>query len=165
MKPTLHKLLYVNIITSVETYLSDCFISLVTKENKLIEKFIKTTPEFCDKKYTLLDIIEWASNTKEKVKDYLFEKVIYHNIWKLKNMYEKTLEVYFPGESIMQKMQNNIAVRHDIIHRNGKTKKGETIIITNKEINQCISDSKEFIKYIDEQIKSKYHKSYWLFRH
>ncbi|MEG3899842.1 MULTISPECIES: hypothetical protein [unclassified Microcoleus] len=69
----------------------------------------------------LLDLAEKAKGIANK--DML--EVIYHNLPKVSKMYEATLGLLFPSISELQK---DISVRHDIVHRNGKTQEGNEII-------------------------------------
>lgn len=45
-------------------------------------------------------------------------------------------------------------IRHDLVHRNGKTKEGSEIKINKEDIKFVIEKTRDFIKFIDDQLKS-----------
>lgn len=116
---------------------------------------METTPAFNEKKYKLSEIFSWVDDTKKSVTQYLLE-IIYHNIFVVKNMYKCTLDIDFPDD--MESIQKAIMARHDIVHRNGKTKTGDILSITEKEVVSNIELISGFISDIDKQLKTKINK-------
>ncbi|WP_222838787.1 HNH endonuclease signature motif containing protein, partial [Nostoc cycadae] len=153
IKTTLNKLLFANTITAMETYLSDAFINTVTHNNDLMKKFVESTPYFCEKKYKLSDLFKWQENLKKEVTNYLLE-IIYHNVFVVKNMYKCVLDIDFPED--MELLQKAIMLRHDIVHRNGKTKTGKVIVANDENVKSNLTLIREFIDNIDQQLQSKY---------
>lgn len=152
LQTTLNRLLFANIVTSMETYLSDAFINTVIENPVYMRKFMETTPAFNEKKYKLSDIYTWLENIKLAVNQYLIDE-IYHNIFKVKNMYKCTLDIDFPDD--METVQKAVMLRHDIVHRNGKTRNGEFVAVNDEDIVKNISVIKDFITYIDKQLQEK----------
>ncbi len=146
----LYRMLFTTIITAMETYLSDAFCHNVLNNDKLVEKFILITPEFNKKNYTLTEIIEWQKNINESVTNYLLN-IIWHNLSKVKNMYKDVLSVSFPDD--IESIYKAIAIRHDIVHRNGKTKTGKLHKITERNLKDLLLDIESFIKSINDDIK------------
>ena len=72
---------------------------------------------------------------------------------KIKNMYKNVLSIDFP-ENIAS-IHQAIAIRHDIVHRNGKTKSGKTHKISEQNIKNLLSDVEHFIKYINQHLPSR----------
>lgn len=155
LQSTLHNLLFANTIAAMETYLSDAFINTVSNDPVLIRKFMETTPAFNEKKYKLSEIFSWLDDTKKSVTQYLLE-IIYHNIFVVKNMYKCTLDIDFPDD--MESIQKAVMTRHDIVHRNGKTKTGDILTITEKEVISNIELISGFISDVDKQLKAKINK-------
>jgi hypothetical protein len=50
-------------------------------------------------------------------------------------------------------MQEHIVFRNDLVHRNGKTKKGHPIIVTEDKVNQLFLDSKKFADEFANEVK------------
>ena len=156
LRGALNKLLFASTIAAMETYLSDAFINTVSDNPSLIRKFMETTPAFSEKKYKLSDIYTWLDDTKKAVTQYLLE-IIYHNIFIVKNMYKCTLEIDFPDD--MEAIQKAVMTRHDIVHRNGKTKTGEPVNIDEKAVLANIELINGFITHVDKQLKEKVKRS------
>jgi hypothetical protein len=152
MKSTLNNLLFANTIAAMETYLSDAFINTVSNNPELIRKFMETTPAFNEKKYKLSEIYTWLEDTQKAATQYLLD-IIYHNIFVVKNMYKCTLDIDFPED--MEAIQKAIMLRHDIVHRNGKTKNGEVLQITEQVVLSNVELINGFITHVDRQLKEK----------
>lgn len=149
LQKTLWNLLFANVITSMETYLSDAFINTVVNDKALIKRLIETTPEFSQKKYTLVDIFSWMENAKKAATNYLLD-VVFHNIWKVSHMYKDVLNINFPQD--MDYLSKAVMTRHDLVHRNGKTKEGESVVVSEIDIVRLIEYVTEFIQNIDKQV-------------
>lgn len=125
------KMLYLNVIIAMETYLSDAFINTVVNNKNLIRKLLKTSSEFEKRKFKVSELISWLENMKQSAEEHLFN-IVYHNIWKVKSMYKDVLGVDFPDD--LEDIQKAIMQRNDIVHRNGKTKDGMEIKIDQEDI-------------------------------
>jgi hypothetical protein len=144
-------LLYVNVITAIETYLSDAFISKVLEDKEILRKFVETNPEFKNQSFNLSDLFKKHDSIEQEVKSYLLG-LMWHNIKKIKPMYKATLDVSFPAD--LSSIFKAIVNRHDLVHRGGKNKDGELVVITVELLNALISDAENFINPINEQIES-----------
>jgi hypothetical protein len=148
-KRNYHMMLYVSVITAMETYLSDAFINLVLNDKQLLRRFVETNPEFKKQSVSLGEIFLRMDKIESDVKDYLLE-TIWHRLDKVKPMYQSTLQVDFPND--MSAIFRAIATRHDIVHRNGKDKDGTKLEITDQEVGVLIERIRAFIDDIDEQL-------------
>lgn len=145
----LWRLLYVNVITALETYLSDAFISTVVNKPELMRRFIETAPEFQAEKVQLSEVFKAVKEIEQKARSYLID-VVWHHLERVKPMYRATLGVEFPADS--GTIFRAILTRHDIVHRNGKTKDGKDIQITPKDITDLIGAVEKFVQEIDSQL-------------
>lgn len=143
------RLLFVNVITALETYLSDAFIHSVVPSESLMRKFVESTPEFKSEKIPLADVYKAVEEIEQKAKSYLVD-VVWHNLGRIKPMYRDVLGIVF--ESDLGDLTRAILKRHDIVHRNGKTKSGEEILITKKDVTDLISKVESFAQEIDQKI-------------
>lgn len=152
MKTTLNKLLFANIITCLETYLSDALINTVLGTEIYLKRFVENFKDYKDSSFKLCDIYKKIENLKKQVKEDLFA-LMYHNLPKIKAIYKTTLNIDFPNniDDVMKK----IYVRHHLVHRNGKDQDGNQIIITKDELNQTYDLIYNFVKEIDNQFKEK----------
>ena len=151
LRKTQNKMLYLNVIIAMETYLSDALINTVVNNNELIKKLLSKTPDFKPRKFTSKELVLWLDDTKRAAMELLLD-ISYHNIWKVKSMYKNVLEIDFPED--MEDIQKAVMIRHDIVHRNGKTKEGVEIAIIKENIKQIIVKAQSFIKNIDDQFVS-----------
>ncbi|MDQ0092075.1 hypothetical protein J2T12_005519 [Paenibacillus anaericanus] len=71
----------------------------------------------------------------------------------IKGMYKDTIGVEFPKD--LSTLGKAISIRHDIVHRNGKDKTGKMNEIRIEVIEELILLVKDFVKHVNEQLKSK----------
>jgi len=150
LRQAFFRMIYSSAITALETYLSDAFFQAVIKDEALIERLMLTTPEFSDRKYSLSELVEWRKQTKEKVSDYLFN-IVWHNLAKVRCMYRDVLGVNFPDDS--GRIHAAVVVRHDIVHRSGKSKSGKVHNFREADIEKLFAAIEIFVNEIDAQLK------------
>lgn len=149
----LNYLLYSNVITLLETYLSDVFISTVCNFLPLMRRLLESDPEFKNRKFDLSDIFSKYDNLHTDIQEYL-SGLLYHNISKIKNLYESVLSISFPSDLVF--LYKAVDVRHDLVHRNGKSKKGIKHKIGKTDVDNLLSSVITFITDIDLKIKDVY---------
>lgn len=142
----MYNMLFVNVITNLEAFLSDAFIGTVLRDKQLLKDFVHFNPDFSHRKFTLNEIFERIDNIEKDVKNYLME-LIWHNLAKVQKMYYSVLHIDFPED--MNIIYNGIAKRHDIVHRNGKTKSGKIVSITRDELIMLMDEVNSFAETID----------------
>jgi hypothetical protein len=150
-KKTLSRNLYVGVIACLETYLSDAFINTVLSKKDYLSSFFTSFKDFREQKVSMNELPDLASKQEEIAKKAMLE-VIYHNLPKVSKMYEGTLNIVFPKISEIQKC---VSIRHDLVHRNGKTKEGREISIDSIMVDEVISQVESFISEIDQKLKEK----------
>ena len=143
------RLLFVNVITALETYLSDAFISTVMNDAELIRRFIETAPEFKAAKVSVANVFKAAEAAEGKVKAYL-GGVVWHDIRRVIPMYRETINIKFPRE--ISSIFHAVLIRHNIVHRNGRTKDGGEILIKPGDVSDLISSVAAFVQCIDNQL-------------
>lgn len=147
-----NRMLYASIITAMESYLSDAFISAIRCDESNCRKLIEETPELRDRSLKLGDIYRRMDSIPKEVDDYLLG-LVYHRLDKVKELYYHTLGIEFPRD--LSKIFRAILTRHDIVHRNGKRQDGSAVTIGRQEIHSLSSEVTDFIKKVDEQLKDK----------
>lgn len=146
------RMIYASIITAMETYLCDSFFHKVTNDDKLTEKLLMNSPDFKDKKYAMAEVLDWKKNTKLRISEHLLD-IVWHNLPKIQQMYRSVLDVKFPSN--IEPIHRAVSIRHDLVHRNGRTKAGTYHVVKNKEIEGLIGNIEKLINDIDEQLKSE----------
>lgn len=145
----LYRLLYANLITLMETYLSDAFINIVITDKKYIRRLIENTPEFKEQKISVSEIFKELDNIEERVKTYLVA-LIWHRLDKVTHLYKNALNIDFPYD--IKGIFRAINTRHDLVHRNGKTKDDKKISITRENVMILLDEIESFINEVEGQI-------------
>lgn len=157
-------MLYASVITAMETYLSDVFINALLNNQTYLRKFVETYPKFKKTessntenvmKFQLSEIFEFYDTINDIViKEVL--AIIYHNLRTVSPMFKDTFNVIFPKN--LGAIYKAILIRHDIVHRNGRTKIDETTKVAKvhniekKDVQSLIMEVEKFIKSVDEQM-------------
>ena len=149
VRSTFYGMVFVNLITIMETYLSDTFIGLVPRSERLMRKFVATTPEFKERKISLAGIYDSLDEIAETAGKYL-RSFVWHRLGAVGNMYRDTLGVSFPER--LGDIYRAINVRHALVHRNGKFEE-EYLDITKERVRELAEEIDKFICSIADQIK------------
>ncbi|MGT0191452.1 HEPN/Toprim-associated domain-containing protein [Burkholderia pyrrocinia] len=147
---TLIRVLYASAITTMEAYLSDIFKREVLRRESMKRRFVASHPDFKEKiaLSSIFDAMESLDDRIEKVID----ETSFHNIDSTCAMFKQVLGASFPPE-LMQGLKAAVEIRHDIVHRHGKTKKGMEIRITKEQFEDVCNLTNSLVVSIDKQIK------------
>jgi hypothetical protein len=140
------RLLYANVITALESYLSDRIKSSIKEDPALLRKLVETTPEFQRMKIPVSDIFKVSEEIEQKVKTHLSE-LVWHRLDKVSPMFRDVLGVEFPTD--LKELYGAIVIRHDLVHRNGKTKEGEEHVLSQKIIEDLITNVERFVEQVE----------------
>ena len=143
-------MLFVSVVTAVETYLSDTFIGTVVADKRLVQRLVETDPEFSKRKFELSEIYRRMEQLEVDVKNYLLD-IVYHNLGKVKNLYGAVLDIEFPED--FSDLARAVERRHDLVHRNGKTKAGLWVHTTRDDVISLLQIARAFVLFIDLQLR------------
>jgi hypothetical protein len=149
LRNSFHRLLYANIISVLEAYLADAFMKTTLRDPNLVRKFVETTPYFKNEKIKTSEIYSKMEGLERMVTEFL-GNVIWHRLELVKGMYKDTLGIDLPGET--PELFDAILIRHDIVHRNGKTKEGVERNITLENISRLLTIVRSFVDSINTQL-------------
>lgn len=144
------RLIFIGICGTLETYLSDTFITRVLANDIYIQNFVESYPEFRNVKFNLKNIYTELAKIKETVKRTVGD-IIYHNYRKVREMYRATFKVEFPS---LKPIMPSLPIRHDLVHRNGKSKDGNIREVTKKDVTDLIEVVKKFVLEIETELSS-----------
>lgn len=150
-KIILYRNLYANLISIMEAYLCDCLKAEVMKSEENKRKFVETYKPFKDEKMSLSDILA-KMNVLDKIIVSELNKLLYHNLGKIKPMYREILGVDLGDIGPILKC---VEIRHDIVHRNGKDPEGKEHTIKRDDVEDLAVLIGTFISSIDNQINPK----------
>jgi len=117
----LKNMLFSNVITCIEAYLSDALKAIVMSKKEYLRKFVETFKNFKSEKFELQDVFNQYDNIEDRAIKAILD-IIYHDLPKVKGIYQDALGITFPNIGIIMKA---VFKRHDFVHRNGKTKDGK----------------------------------------
>ncbi|QRQ59798.1 hypothetical protein [Sphingobacterium multivorum] len=130
----LRRQVYIAAITTMETFLSETFVKVVTNSELFMEKFVRSHPAFKDRKFTLDQIYDKYNSIGDIAKKTMLE-TIYHDLVKVRMMYSTTLDITFP---FIGDVMRCVKVRHDLVHRNGKSNEGDVHTIDKATVENTI---------------------------
>ena len=151
LQQILRRQLYVASISALETFLSETFINLTNDNQDYFKNFIKTYPKFKESRFRLNEIYMEYDKLQETAKKEMLE-IIYHNLAKGKNLYTSTFKIRFPDITELSKAVN---IRHDLVHRNGKTKDGADVVIQKETITELLAKVSDFVESISMSLKQR----------
>jgi len=147
------RMLFASVITALETYLSDRFVSSVMSNPKALRKFVETYPRFKDEKLKLSEIFSRYEHLEREIKLMLLGEMVWHRLEIVSRMFKDTFDVDFPDRKDVEELLRAIDIRHDLVHRSGKTTDGEEHTITPEKIEKLIADTEKLVQSIDAQDK------------
>lgn len=147
-KEYLYKQLYVGAITSLEAFLSSTLIQevLSSETNKRI--FVKKYLPFREQQIRLSSIYEQIDNIDSTIKQVL-QGLLYHDLGKIKPIYRDVLEVDL-GD--IREIMKAVAIRHDIVHRSGKSKEGIIRIIEREDVYSLVEKVSMLISKVQMEL-------------
>lgn len=147
------RLLYVSIITALETYLSDFFINVVKSERGYLQVFVEKYKPFESDKIARNKIFSEMSQIEKSTLTTLRE-LMWHDLAKISHIYDVTLEIKFPA---IPELYRAVSVRHDLVHRSGKTPEGQMHQLELVQVNNVLNQAKVLVNHIqgkwDERFK------------
>lgn len=143
------KLFYANLVTIMESYLSDIFIETVSTNLNLMEKLTKSN------KYKNQNVNLYTALTND-MKRYiigLIKQIVFHNLSNIRPLFREVLDIGVTNE---QEILDLIEKRHHIIHRNGFDKSNNPVQIREEDIETTINFLTNYIERIDQQFIEKF---------
>lgn len=137
-------------ISSLEAYLADTVRYWIENSEEILENFVSTNKDFSSVTIPLNKIYKRLSTIREDVENKI-QNLIWHRLDKVKHIIEGSFG--FPMPKIDDLMRD-IVVRHDIVHRGGKTKQGSPVCITVEMAINTINNVRIFVEEMEESIRN-----------
>jgi hypothetical protein len=148
---TLQYMLYAKVVTCLEVYLYNVFKYLVRKDGKFFRLFVETFHRFKGTKFKLSEFFRLFDSIEKYAFDEI-EKVSFHNLAHVKDLYRNVLGIEFPND--MVPLYKAVDIRHDILHRNGKNKNGDLQNISKADVEDIVNQVVNFVSLINESLLS-----------
>lgn len=144
----LKRQIFSGVIGVFETFLSDTFINMTLDNDEYFRNFVESYPDFRQRKFELRHLYVEQDRIKETGKKIMID-IIYHDLPKISKMYASTFKIKFPSIGLLLK---SILTRHDLVHRNGKTKDGTDVLIDKTAITDLIGKVRPFVADIADKL-------------
>lgn len=140
-REALSRMLFVQIVASMETYFSDTLIHEIDLNHDAIRKLLDQDKILSQEKVSLSSVFSDYDLVRKRVLNYL-SSVLYHNIPKVESLFKIVFGFDFPFSDEAQKGRLNSATadRHHCVHRNGKKKNGEPLQFSDERLHSTIRD-------------------------
>ncbi len=142
--------LYISCITLLETLLSDIFLDRIETNSNEKKLFVASHKPF-ETKIKISSIYKTFEELDDIIRKEIF-KISFHNLVTAKSLYYSVFRVTLPDTADLLR---NVEVRHNLVHRNGKDKEGNRILISNEMIEQLILKVGNFGAEVSRVIESK----------
>lgn len=143
------RMIFAATVTALETYLCDTFRKRISAEERLRTKYVLNSPDLKERKFSIEDVLSWSGRIETKIDEHLSE-IVWHNLGKAGQMYKSLLGVRFPTDS--EDVYRAVAWRHDIVHRNGRTKDGEVKVVRETDLYKCFDSIEAFVEQVEAQL-------------
>lgn len=151
----LNNLLFSNVITALEVYLQDTLIYKIDSDsdNRYIAAFVDNYRRRGKRIFPRSDEVEDFDLIKEDVINEIREWITLHNLETAKSIYSYTImNVKFPD---IETLNESVSVRHDLIHRNGKTPDGSYHQIDSSQIDELCNQTHDFVGAVNFAVADK----------
>jgi hypothetical protein len=146
------RVMYANAITALETYLFDFFYAAIKADNTLFRKFVETHSDF-EKKVPLSDVFKEHDKIQQTVQESLIG-IAWHNLPRVRKLFKEVLAIEFDDER-MRELLPSIAIRHDIVHRNGKNRSDVEMTLTPDQMIPLMNLVRNFVDHIEAEWQKK----------
>ncbi|MCR4811647.1 MAG: hypothetical protein K5867_03505 [Bacteroidales bacterium] len=150
IKDNFYRLLYANIISKLEVFLCDTMVSYVLSCEAHKQKFVQNYKPLAEQKFPMKSIYAKYNSLDKLIKDAL-TSIVYHDLDLVRKLYKNVAEIDLPPT---KKIEDAMAIRHDIIHRNGKDKVGNIRTISKDDVESLSDNVLDFIYEVDTMVQS-----------
>lgn len=140
-----------SVISAVEAFLAEITTYWAIENETVLQRV--AAKELRDRKFTLAEIFDRPKEFKETVLTHLAGNVVWHRLDKLKPTIEHGLQINLPDISVLMSAVN---VRHDIVHRAGRTKEGAPITLSSQQVNDLCTNAREFVMLIEAELNRSF---------
>ena len=142
----LFRLLYLSVIASLETFVSDIIITKITECEESFERYYKDfIQENKQEKLEKWLSKGWVGKREQEIIDHA-QRLSYSDIKMIKKSFKKIFDLKI--EYNTDNIKKHIEKRHIIAHKNGRTKDNKYLTFNESDLNILISDTDNFVDYI-----------------
>ena len=124
----------------------------IENDEDTFKRFVTTNADLAIRGLKLSEIFDRSENLQSEVEEYI-QGVVWHRLDKIKPMLGEALQIDVPDISDLMR---EIVMRHDVIHRGGRTKDGTEVSLNHDDVERAIQLVDEFAKAIEADLKNNY---------
>lgn len=152
VKSLLRQLLFTSLIAALESYLADTMSFWISTDKAVFRRFVTGCEEFQKQKLSVSEIFDRMDKLEDDVKVYL-QQLVWHRLDKVGPLVKVALGIEIPD---IAELMQHVVVRHDIVHRGGKTKDGKTVIIDADRLQQLRGSVLSFADMIQKELVARF---------
>ncbi|MGN2432277.1 hypothetical protein [Pseudomonas syringae] len=150
--PEINKLVLSGLVSAMEAYLANTLITLVADEVDATENLLLKEEKLSSQKITLFEAWNESLTVERRVQDYLRDQ-IYHRLGKVERLYEIAFNIQiFPSLEIKTRLHQTISLRHDIVHRNGRSLQGDEQDFSSTSVHAMMRDIHDFVMHVNNEL-------------
>jgi hypothetical protein len=140
-----YRVVYSYAVTLLEAFFSETAKHVVASDEKALINAAKYLDKINKKTYLLSDIVDTSSTKLVLTR---VSELTFHNTKTINGFFSKVLEtdINFP------ELKDVIDTRHDIVHRNGKRRNGDEIVLTIEDIEKTFAIIEDAAFYVHERV-------------
>lgn len=147
----LYRMLFANVYSSMEAFLQDICVYYLMKEQKYKEAFLKSQESLSKEKINLSEIFDKINQVDYKILNAV-ESTVFHRLSpEIRPLFKNTFGISFPD---YEYIDDNLTIRHDIVHRNGYSKdKSKFHIISKDQLSELIEEVDKFVHALFDEFE------------
>lgn len=148
----LFQMAHSSLISALEAYLADTLTFWVSHSKDVLRSFVSRNKDFKERTLSLNDVFDRFEQIDAEVKHYLQEQ-IWHRLDKIKPLMQVSLGIAIPDIGDLMK---EVIVRHDIVHRAGRTRDGEAVTLSADNVRHLREAIRIFAQLIEEELDKRF---------
>ena len=124
-------------------------MGLVLHDSESLRQFVETYHDYKKEKFELREVFSRFDSIREHVHRTLRD-IIYHDLPKVAGIYGEACGIELTD---FGNLMQSIFIRHDIVHRNGKTKDGTAHTISSEQLENLCVAVETFVDKVAEQVR------------
>ena len=147
-----HQMVHSSLIAALEAFLADTMAFWVRTDKGVLRQFTSKNKDFKGRQLTLDQLFERIEKLDQEVEIYL-QEMLWHRLDKIRPMMMTGLGIAFPD---IGELMKEVLVRHDIVHRAGRTKNGEFVSVSSADAIRVRDAVRRFAQTIVAELEKRF---------
>jgi hypothetical protein len=147
-----HQMVHSSLIAALEAFLADTMAFWVRTNKDVLRQFTSKNKDFKGRQLTLDQLFERLEKLDQEVEIYL-QEMLWHRLDKIRPMMMAGLGIAFPD---IGELMREVVVRHDIVHRAGRTKSGELVSVSTADAIRLRDEVRRFAQAIVTELEKRF---------